>query len=175
MVITVGAAIAALFVSRLPNNLYHRGQSGHEKKHIEGPSTIEASGKILGVAIGCTLEEAHEKLDALRDPTSGELREKEANEGEGEKAYWRLVGTDYSWIMAWANKEGRLVQLSASVRPEKPKPFEEIGDLANASTNLDSAAKWHVSRPDNLSYHLVARGPNRRANNIYMIATGLER
>ena len=77
--------------------------------------------------------------------------------------------------MAWFNKEGRIVQLSASVRPEKAKPFEEIGDLSKAAINLENAAKWNVQRPDNLSYRLVARGPKHKADNIYMIATTLER
>jgi hypothetical protein len=77
--------------------------------------------------------------------------------------------------MVWSNKEGRIVQISASVRPEKPKPFEEVGDLSKASTNLDAVAIWNVTRPDKLSYRLMARGPNRRATNIYITAAALER
>ena len=175
LLILIAAVIAAL-ARHVPNELHLFRNNVKETKIVTAPSSIESTNTILGVAIGSTLEEAHQKLDPLRDPASAEFREKEAKEGEaGEKAYWRLIGTEYRWIMAWANKEGQLVQLSASVRPERPKPFTEVGDLARASTNLENAAKWNVQRPGGLSYDLVARGPNRQANNIYMIATTLER
>jgi hypothetical protein len=165
--ITAGAAIVALFLSRAPHGFYRNRQTSRE--------TIEVSDKILGVGIGSPLQEAHAKLDALRDSASTGLSGKESDEGEGEKVYWRLVGTDYIWIMAWANKEGRVVQLSAAVRPAKSKSFHEIGDLSRASINHESAAKWNVQRADHLSYRLIARGPDRHADNIYMIATSLER
>ena len=176
LLLIAGVAIVVLVVSFRPNELYQRHQKMPENKSSTASSTIAASGNVLGVGIGTTLEEAHNKLDVLRDPASTGLQDKEGDEGdEGEKAYWRLVGTEYSWIMLWSNKEGRVVQVSAAIRPEKPKPFTEIGDLSKAAINDENAAKWNVQRPDNLSYRLIARGPNRRATNIYMIATMLER
>ena len=138
-------------------------------------ATVESTGQILGVGIGCALQQAHEKLDPLRDPFSMELREKEAGEDSGEKAYWRLKGTEYSWIMVWTNKQGQVVQLSAAIRPEKAKPFTEIGNLSKAAVNLENAARWNARAAGDINYQLVAKGPNRTANNIYMIATTLKR
>jgi len=176
LLLIAGVAIVFLVAWYGPNKLYQHHQELPENKTSTTSTTIEASGNVLGVGIGTTLEEAHNKLDVLRDPASTGLQDKEGNEGnEGEKAYWRLVGTEYSWIMLWSNKEGRVVQVSAAVRPEKPKPFKEVGDLSKAAINDENAAKWNVQRPDNLSYRLVARGPNHRATNIYLIATTLER
>jgi hypothetical protein len=175
LLILVAAAIAtvARYFPNESNRVKHSGTGGNIARKA---SSIESINTILGVGIGSSLEEAHQRLDPLRDPASAQFREKEAKEGEGgEKAYWRLVGTEYSWIMAWANKDGQVVQLSASVRPERPKPFAEVGDLAKASTNLENAATWNVQRPGGLSYNLVARGPHHQANNIYMISTTLDR
>jgi hypothetical protein len=135
--------------------------------------TIASSGGILGVSIGATLEQARAKLNMFHI-SFAEQRGKERDQ-DGEQIYWKLAATEYSWVMAWTNKEGRIVQLSASVRPEKLKPFQEVGDLTSASTNLHDVAVWNVVRPDNLSYRLVAKGPNRHARNIQMIATALDR
>jgi hypothetical protein len=135
--------------------------------------TIASSGEILGLRIGGTLEQARSKLNASQISFT-ERRGKERGE-DGEQTYWNLAATEYSWIMAWTNKEGRIVQLSASVRPEKLKPFEQVGDLTKASGNLQDVAIWNVVKPDKLSYRLVAKGPNGRANTIYIIATALER
>jgi hypothetical protein len=168
------AAFAIVFalLRHYPNESYNV----QSKAHKDNVATIEGSDRILRVGIGSTLEQAHRELDPLRDPASHGFQDKEASEGDGgEKTYWRLIGTEYRWIMVWSNKEGRVVQLSASIRPERSKPFAEIGDLSKATTNLESAAKWNVQRPNNLSYRLIARGPHRHADNIYMIATALER
>jgi hypothetical protein len=176
LLLTVTGALVVILARYLPNELHVYKRVSPENRVATPTPTVEPSNEILGIGIGSTLEEAHQKLDPLRDPSSAIFRDKEANEGDGgEKAYWRLVGTEYSWIMVWANKERRLVQISASVRPEKLKPFAEVGDLSKATVSLESVAKWNVLRPNNRSYQLVAKGPNRHANNIYMIATTLER
>jgi nitrate/nitrite-specific signal transduction histidine kinase len=148
-------------------------QSQRAKRGEPAAVTIASSGEMLGLRIGATLEQARSKLNTSHI-SFAERRGKERDQ-DGEQTYWKLDATEYSWIMAWTNKEGRIVQLSASVRPEKLKPFEEVGDPAKASTNLQDVAIWNVVRPDNLSYRLVAKGPNRRATIIYMIATALER
>ena len=172
----IAVAAILLFVAFCwPNELYHDRQHDRKAESRATLVTIEASGKILGVGVGTTIEEAREKLDSLRDPTSTGFRDKKRSAGgKGEKAYWRLRGTEFSWIMAWANKEGRIVRLSIAVPTEKPKPFAEVGDLSRATTNQEHVATWNVSRPNKLSYRLVARGPNRRATNIYLTATELE-
>ena len=176
LLLIAAAALAAVVAWQRPNELHQPPGDVVNSAPPLASETIEASGQVLGVGIGTTVADAHARLDGLRDTTSVGLQEKESEEGEaGEKAYWRLKGTDYRWIMVWANSEGRIVQLSASVRPEKLKPFDKIGNLSKAAVNQDNAAKWNVQRADNLSYRLVARGPNRRADSIYMIATTLER
>jgi hypothetical protein len=134
------------------------------------PPLIEVTGSILGVTLFAPLEEAREKLakyklvDGSAAAESGEKEE----EAQGERAVWRLAETDYQWIVAWADKEGKVVKISASVRPEKKKPFSEIGDLARAKMHNESTALWIVQRPDGKSYRLVAKGPGEHAVTIYL-------
>ncbi|PZR72389.1 MAG: hypothetical protein DLM73_13375 [Chthoniobacterales bacterium] len=87
---------------------------------------------------------------------------------------WRLAETEYLWIVAWADKDGKVVKISASVRPEKKKPFVEIGDLGRAKMHNDSMAMWSVRRPDGASYRLVAKGPAEHALSIYMYSLEAE-
>ena len=149
--------------------------AGSKKKKAAAPSPpppplIEITGSILGVTLFAPLEEAREKLakyklvDGSAAAESGEKEEEE----QGERAVWRLAETDYQWIVAWADKEGKIVKISASIRPEKKKPFGEIGDLNRAKMHNESTALWIVTRPDGKSYRLVAKGPGEQAVTIYL-------
>lgn len=135
------------------------------------PTTIAASGEILGIRIGANLEEARAKLSASH-VSFAERRGKDGGE-EGEQIYWKLEATEYNWVMIWTDREHRVAQLSASVRPENPKPFEEIGDLAKASNDQSDIAVWDVVSGDRLHYRVVAKGTNRRARTVYMTAIRL--
>ena len=105
--------------------------------------------------------------DAMAEP-------EEAERERGERTIWRLAETEYQWIVVWADKEGKIVKISASVRPEKKKPFAEIGDLARAKMHNDSEALWIVQRPNGSSYRLVAKGPAEHAVTIYMYSLQAE-
>ena len=94
--------------------------------------------------------------------------------GSGGGIRWRLAETEYQWIVAWADKEGKIVKISASVRPEKKKPFPEIGDLVRAKVHNESAALWIVQRPDGTSFRLVAKGPGEQALSIYLYSLQAE-
>jgi hypothetical protein len=149
--------------------------AGNKKKKAAAPSPtppplIETTGSILGITLFEPLEEAREKLAKLKlvdGSATAESAEKEEEE-QGERAVWRLAETDYQWIVAWADKEGKVVKISASVRPEKKKPFSEIGDLGRAKMHNESTALWIVTRPDGKSYRLVAKGPGEQAVTIYL-------
>lgn len=132
--------------------------------------TIEATGTILGVGIGTTLEEAHERLDryvpqALREDKDADSGDRDA----AQRGYWKLEGTDFQWIVAKAGRDGKIFELSASVRPDRAIPFEKIGDLSRAAVNTEAAVTWNLSRPGVGNVKLVAKGPGRRATSIYML------
>ena len=127
--------------------------------------TIESSGEILGVRIGMTMKEVREKLNPLRDPAAP----RDEREKFGTRAYWKLLETEYDWIMAWANREGKITRIRAVLRPESPKPFSEIGDLSRAVTNAPHAAAWNASR-DHIHFRITAFGNEGRAVRISILA-----
>jgi hypothetical protein len=133
------------------------------------PPLIEVTGSILGVALFTSLEEAREKMKAfkLEEGSAAESSEKEEREA-GERMIWRLAETEYLWIVAWADKEGKIVKISASTRSEKRKPFREIGDLTRAKTHDDSMAMWIARHPDGTYFRVVAKGPGEKASSIYL-------
>lgn len=133
------------------------------------PTTIAASGKIMGVGVGSSLDEAREKFDPLRE---GEERapESEKEKEEGERVYWKLKETEYSWIIAWAAEDGKITRMRAMLRPDRLKPFTDIGDLATAKVNQANAAAWDTKAVDGWPFRVVAQGPEQRATTIYMFS-----
>jgi hypothetical protein len=164
---SVGVRLIAL---RRPHSA--KQQAPQARSSATVTASIEASGEILGVRIGSTIEEARAKVDPFRDPASDTITEKK--EPGRRKTYWKLAHPEYSWIIVRPNPEGRITQISAFLRPETPKPFDQIGDLKHAATNLANMAVWNVDQPNNLSYRLVAKGENGRATNVILIATSQE-
>lgn len=128
--------------------------------------SIESSGKILGVGIGTTMKEARERLNPLREKRDGPLDEKEKM---GTRVYWKLVETEYDWVMAWANRDGKVTRLRAVLRPDKFKPFAEIGDLAKAVKSSPNMAVWDVVRETG-SFRITALGADGRAVRISILA-----
>ena len=132
------------------------------------PGLIAETGSILDVKMFGSIEEAREKLAHLKIDKDATPAVAEKWKRGGSRIVWRLAETDYLWIVAWADKDGKVERISASVRPEKKKPFKEIGDLSQAEGHNQSMALWNVHRPDGSSYRLVAKGPNEQAVTIYM-------
>ena len=128
--------------------------------------TIASTGRIAGIAIGDPLEEARGKLEPLRVPGAEPADEKEQ---QGRRFYRKLKETEYDWIMVWG-KEGKVSRIRAMYRPDKAKPFSEIGDLTSAATADDTTAKWNLQQPNQPHYRLIAQGQEQRAISVYMFA-----
>ena len=127
---------------------------------------IQSSGKILGVGIGTPMKEARERLNPLREKTDGPL---DVKEKMGTRVYWKLVETEYDWVIAWANRDGKIIRLRAVFRPDKLKPFAEIGDLATSVKSGPNMAVWDVVRETG-SFRLTAAGEEGRAARISLLA-----
>lgn len=128
--------------------------------------TIVESGSILGITIGMPLREVRERLKPLREPVAGPL---DVKEKMNQRVYWKLVGTDYDWIMAWANSDGKVTRIRAVLRPDRLRPFSEIGDLAKAKSSGPNVAVWDVMR-EHGSFRLTALGAEEHAVRISMLA-----
>ena len=140
-------------------------------QHPAGAETVEATGLIMGVGIGMRMSEAREKLDALRSPNQGPP---DAKEEAGKRIYWKLEGTEYDWIMAWANSAEQITRIRAMLRPDHRKPFSAIGDLETAVARTPQQAMWNITPPDKPAFRLIAQGDNEQAITFYMFALGLE-
>lgn len=132
--------------------------------------TIASSGEIFGLAIGSEMEAARRKLAPFRDTAQ---HTPDAKELSGRRIYWKLRETEFDWIMAWANGEGKITRMRAVYRAASPLPFEKVGDLQTATTVSDTTAKWDLRRPNGAAYRLIAQGADRKAKTVYMFSTDL--
>lgn len=169
VIIELAAAVLAFAIASVALAGSKKTPSPTPKPTATPPPLIEVTGSILGVALFANLEEAREKMESfkLEEGAAAESPEKEEREA-GERMVWRLAETEYLWIIAWADKAGKVVKISASVRPEKRKPFREIGDLARAKAHDDSMAMWVARHRDGAYFRLVAKGPGEQASSIYL-------
>ena len=119
------------------------------------------------MAIGDTLDRAREQLDPLRAPGSYPPDEKEL---QGRRIYWKLAGTDYDWIMVWADKQRKVTRVRAVFRAEHQKPFAEIGDLPAAMTTDAQTVRWNLKTAAGAPYRLVAQGADQKAISVYMFS-----
>jgi len=158
--------LAVALLLRQPRQADIEGQSPVGSTH-HAAATIESSGRILGVAIGDTMESARATLDPLRARNAYPPDEKEQS---GRRIYWKLENTDYEWIMAWALPGGRINRIRAVLRPDKLKRFDEIGDLRRALTVDDTTVRWNLRQENGSMYRLVAQGLQQRANTVYMFS-----
>ena len=132
--------------------------------------TIEASGEILGLAIGSPMQDARAKLDPLRVPA---VYTPDLKETSGRRIYWKLKETEFDWIMAWGNAEGKITRLRAVYRADQKKPFREIGSLERAASVTAQTAKWNLRRPGGPHFRLIAQGAEQQAQTVYMFALEL--
>ena len=125
---------------------------------------------ILGVGIGTSLDQAHEKLDRLSNRERRDERETADEEHEGSrKEAWALKATDYSTIALKVDREGRVVWITGWLRPGKEIPFAKLGSLSSATAVTESHAVWNVASPKG-GYRLIVKGPNRKARVISLLS-----
>jgi hypothetical protein len=130
---------------------------------------------ILGLELGSTLTQAHAKLDKLAD---SKHPPKVEEEGPKRKVLWQLAKTDYSAVFVKADSEKRITYINAFLRPGKDIPFEKIGETKKAPLQDANMIAWDVLRPKRPLFRVVAKGADRKANNITIFVVkraGLER
>ena len=162
------AAVALAFAMAAPVFGAPKKKGSSQPKPAATPGLIEETARILDVQLFGSIDEAREKMAHLKIDKDATPAVAEKWKRGGSRIAWRLAETDYVWIVAWADKDGKVERISASVRPEQKKPFKEIGDLSRAQGHNESMAIWNVQRPDGSSYRLIAKGVNEQAVTIYM-------
>ena len=142
---------------------------------LAAAQSVKVTISILGLELGSTLEQAHAKLDKLSDPAHPP---KEEEEGPERKILWQLARTDYSAVFVKSDEKGRITYINAFLRPGKDIPFEKIGDTKKAPLQDVNTIAWDVQRAKRPLFRVVAKGADRKANNIAIFVVkrpGLER
>lgn len=133
---------------------------------------------ILGVGIGSTLDQAHEKLDRLRtgnvhstrEDSEEEAREEQEQEREGgRKEAWALRATNYATVALQADREGHVVWITGFVRPGKEIPFSKLGSLSSATVATDKKTVWNVTTTGG-GYRVIAKGENGKARVVSILS-----
>lgn len=118
---------------------------------------------LEGIGIGTSLEEARSILGRIG--TGGGRNTREG----GRKEAWTLRETEFTTIAFKSNGAGRIVWISAFVRPGKEVPFTKLGDPAKATSLSKAQAIWNIGGARG-GYRLVAKGTEGKANVVYLLA-----
>ena len=132
---------------------------------IASPPHVEDA--LLGVRVGSAAADVQKKLAPLGTGESRRTRD------GGSKHVWTLTGTPFASLALKLDAAGRVVWVTGFVRPGQEIPFRELGDLRRARAASDASVVWHVSRADG-GYRLIARGRERRAQTVSLLAFGIE-
>jgi len=116
-----------------------------------------------GIGIGTNLEEARSKLARMGTGGGRDTRD------GGRKEAWTLKETDFATLAFKTNGGGRIVWISAFVRPGKEIHFARFGDPTKATTLTKSQAIWNVGSGRG-GYRLVAKGAEGRATVVYLLS-----
>lgn len=124
------------------------------------PAIVET---LAGIGIGTSLDDARAKLAQIGTGGGRETRD------GGRKEAWTLRETDFVSLAFKTNKSGRIVWVSAFVRPDREIAFAKLGDPAKATTLTKSQAIWNV-RSASGGYRLVAKGMEGKASVVYLLS-----
>jgi hypothetical protein len=100
--------------------------------------TRDAVSTLEGIGIGTSLEQARSLLARIGTGGGRDTRD------GGRKEAWTLKETDFSTLAFKTNGKGKVVWLSAFVRPGKEIPFEKVGSLPKATMPTKSEAIWNM-------------------------------
>ena len=118
---------------------------------------------LEGIGIGTSLEEARSILGRIGTGGGRDTRE------GGRKEAWTLRETEFTTIAFKSNGAGRIVWISAFVRPGKEVPFTKLGDPAKATSLSKAQVIWNIGSARG-GYRLVAKGTEGKANVVYLLA-----
>jgi hypothetical protein len=130
---------------------------------LVGPTAPTAIEKLEGIGIGTSIDEAQSKLRQIGTGGGRDTRD------GGRKEAWTLRETDFASLAFKTNKAGRVVWVSAFVRPGREVLFAKLGDPAKATTFTNSQAIWNVDSASG-GYRVVAKGAEGKASVVYLLS-----
>ena len=138
------------------------------KERLAAAQSVKVETKLLGVELGSTLEQAHERLDSLGDPAqpASEGAEGAEEAARERKILWKLAKSDFSSILVKTDEKERVTYMMGLLRPGKEIPFDQIGQTEKAPILTEHTVAWDVVRPDKSLLRVVGRGEKSKANAI---------
>jgi hypothetical protein len=136
---------------------------------IANAKSVKVQTNILGLELGSTLEQAHAKLDKLKDPSQPTKEEKEDSDKEEEsenRVLWQLARSEYSAVYVKVDDKGHITYINGFLRPGKEIPFDKMGETKKAPAQSSNVIAWDVIRPNRPLFRVVASGKDRRANSV---------
>lgn len=127
------------------------------------PAYAQESTLIDGIGIGTSIEDARSILGRIG--TGGGRNTRDG----GRKEAWTLKETDFSTLAFKTNGAGRIVWISAFIRPGKEVLFTKFGDLTKTTSSSKSQAIWNVGSARG-GYRLVVKGTEGKANVVYLLS-----
>jgi hypothetical protein len=125
---------------------------------------------ILGVGVGTSLDQAHEKLDRLSSREGRDEREtRDDKQKRSHKEAWALRGTSYVTVALKVDRGGHVVWITGFVRQGKEIPFAKLGNLSSATAVTNARAIWNVATPSG-GYRVIAKGQNGKAHVVSILS-----
>ena len=89
------------------------------------------------------------------------------DDDEGEtKILWKLAaGAPYQWVFIKAGQDEKITAVFGYCWPDKPIPFDEIGDVSKAPLHSPVEVAWDSIKAP-LHYRIVADGAKERASQV---------
>ncbi len=88
------------------------------------------------------------------------------DEGGAIKILWKLAaGSPYEWVFIQADKDEKIAEVDGYCWPDKPIPFDEIGDVAKAPLHSATEVAWDSLKPP-LHYRIAANGVKESASQV---------
>ena len=92
-------------------------------------------------------------------------------EAEGTRILWKLApGFPYQWVFIIADKDEKITAVYGYCWPDKPIPFDEIGDVSKAPIHNPEQVAWDSLKPP-LHYRITAEGTKEHASQVSIYFT----
>jgi hypothetical protein len=109
-------------------------------------------------------------VDRDADADAAAARKKPArgddDDNEGTRILWKLVpGSEYQWVFIIAGKDQKITAVFGYCWPDKPIPFDQIGDVSKAPIHSPEQVAWDCLKPP-LHYRITAEGTKEHAAQV---------
>jgi hypothetical protein len=97
------------------------------------------------------------------------------DDAEGTRILWKLKpGSPYEWVFIEAGKDEKVATVFGYCWPDKPIPFDEIGDVSQAPIHTPDEAAWDSMQPP-FHYRIYATGSKEHAAQVTISFFALQR